>query len=115
MLLFEEEMKAEEEKKRQEEEKEAAEKKISEEEHEEGSDRMIIDTSDQVVLDTSKDKGKEIMEPEPPSYVLKMQEDIANQKIKQEALEEKVDKIAENQKDMNSKLDVIFAFMSQKP
>ncbi|MCI04134.1 hypothetical protein A2U01_0025178, partial [Trifolium medium] len=82
--LFEEEIKAEEEKKQQEEErkhikaeeKEAAEKQRSEEENAEGSDRMMIDTSDQVVLDSSKDKGKEKMEPESPSYVLKMQEDI---------------------------------------
>ncbi|MCI81643.1 hypothetical protein A2U01_0102917, partial [Trifolium medium] len=53
-------------------------------------------------------------EPEPPSYVLKMQEDIENQKIKQEALEQKVDQIAENQKDMSSKLDAILALMSKK-
>ncbi|MCI05692.1 hypothetical protein A2U01_0026745 [Trifolium medium] len=108
MLLFEEEMKAEE-------EKEAAQKKSSKEEHE-GSDRMMIEASDHIVLDTSdKDKGKAIMDSEPPSYVLKLQEDVESQKIKQAALEEKVDKIAENQKDMNFKLDAILAFISKKP
>ncbi|MCH82735.1 hypothetical protein A2U01_0003546 [Trifolium medium] len=118
----EENKKAEEEKKQQEAEKEAEEKNRSEEEHIEGYDKMIIDTSDQVVLDNSKDKGKAIMDSEPPPYVLKMQEDIDSQKVKHEALEVKFDNLAETQKvmatkqdTMDSKLDAIFALLSKKP
>ncbi|MCH99931.1 hypothetical protein A2U01_0020946 [Trifolium medium] len=79
---------------------------------------MIIDTSDQVALD----KGKQIMEPEPPSYVLKLQADIGSQKVKHDVLEVKFDNLAENQKvmatkqdTMDSKLDAILVFLSKKP
>ncbi|MCI19064.1 hypothetical protein A2U01_0040219, partial [Trifolium medium] len=95
----------------------AEKKKCSEEENEEDSDRMLIDASDQIVADTSaKDKGKAIMDSEPPSYILKLQEDLDSQKVKHEALEVKVDNLAENQKvmatkqdTMDSKLDAILA------
>ncbi|MCI14410.1 hypothetical protein A2U01_0035541, partial [Trifolium medium] len=91
------------------------EKLRSEDKNEEGSERMNIDTSNQQIVDTSdKNKGKAVMDSEPPAYVLKMQADIESQRIKQEALEQKVDKIAENQQDMSSKLDVILALMSKK-
>ncbi|MCI64092.1 hypothetical protein A2U01_0085349 [Trifolium medium] len=55
------------------------------------------------------------MESEPPAYVLKMQADIEAQKIRQDAMEVKVDTVVENQKDIASKLDALIALMSKKP
>ncbi|MCI30601.1 hypothetical protein A2U01_0051811 [Trifolium medium] len=99
----------EEEKKRQEAEKEAEEKNKPSEDHAEGSVK-VIEASEQVVLD----KGKAIMDSEPPAYVLKMQADIESQRIKQEALEQKADKVAEIQHEMSSKLDALISLLSKK-
>ncbi|MCI02528.1 hypothetical protein A2U01_0023561 [Trifolium medium] len=108
MMLFEQEEKAEEEKKKAEEEEERqrdAEKKEAE--------AMVIEFGDQE--GTSQNKGKDVMDSEPPSYILKMQADIESQRINHEALQQKVDKIAANQEDISSKLSDLIALMSKKP
>ncbi|MCI10866.1 hypothetical protein A2U01_0031963 [Trifolium medium] len=84
----------------------------------EGSDILMIEASEQMALD----KGKKIMDSEPPAYVLKLQEDFDSQKVKHEALEVKFDNMAETQKvmqskqdTMDSKLDTTLALLSKKP
>ncbi|MCI17788.1 hypothetical protein A2U01_0038939 [Trifolium medium] len=65
-------------------------------------------------FDSKKDKGKEKAptESELPEYVLKMQEYIAAQRTRQDAMDVKVDTLVENQKDISSKLATL---MSNKP
>ncbi|MCI49041.1 hypothetical protein A2U01_0070284, partial [Trifolium medium] len=73
-------------------EEEAAEKlKIEAEKVKESSEHIVIDY---------QDKGKTVMESEPPTYVLQMQEEIKAQRLRQETLETKVDTIAEDQKEL---------------
>ncbi|MCH87821.1 hypothetical protein A2U01_0008702 [Trifolium medium] len=55
------------------------------------------------------------MDSEPDAALLKLQEDVAAQKVKHEALEEKVDNIDVKQNDMDSKLDAILTLLSKKP
>ncbi|MCI37270.1 hypothetical protein A2U01_0058494, partial [Trifolium medium] len=78
------------------------EKKKAEEEEErkrdaekEEAEAMIFELSNQE--GTSQNKGKDVMDSEPPAYILKMQADIESQRINHEALQQKVDKIATNQ------------------
>ncbi|MCI96346.1 hypothetical protein A2U01_0117646, partial [Trifolium medium] len=59
-------------------------------------------------------KGKDVMDPELPAYILKMQADIEAQRIKQETLEKKVDKVIEIQPDLSSKLDALLSLMTKK-
>ncbi|MCI69882.1 hypothetical protein A2U01_0091145, partial [Trifolium medium] len=50
-----------------------------------------------------------------PEYVFKMQADIEARRIRQDAMDVKVDTVVENHKDIASKLEILIALMSKKP
>ncbi|MCI04501.1 hypothetical protein A2U01_0025548, partial [Trifolium medium] len=101
-----------------EEEEEEEEKKQQEEKQKMLTKKV---TSDNMVINTSEDKGKAVASEHDP-LVLILQEQLTTQKAEQELLKEDVKNLTESQhhviqtqEDMNSKLDAILAYISRQP